>query len=282
MLVAFASCTALAEGDVPVPSVLGASREFAEITLSRQGLRLGDISFDEDAPGPQGVIIAQDPDPDDTTLLNAEVDVVISGPDLVELPYLAGKDEETAIASLRSAGLRVGRVIRDFHDYEPEGTVFAQNPDDALWAPRHSKIDLYVSRGPESAPVPPVAGMWDDDARKFVLDVGFKADIDREYGRYAEGIVMEQDPPAGADEKLGEEIKLLVSKGAQPVEIPNVRGLEAAAATSLLRSAGLCVIEERVRVKDFEGESPVVGEQYPNPGRRVPEGSSVTLVIWRD
>jgi len=282
LLLAFAGCTALAKGDIPVPDVLGSSRELADVTLSREGLRLGDIRFDEDADGPVGVIVAQEPDPGDLTVFNAEVDVVISGPDLVPLPYVAGELEDDARSELRTANLRIGRVIREFHDYVPEGAVIAQDPEDAMWAPRGSKIDLYVSRGPESALVPPVAGMWDDDARRFVLDLGFKADIEHEFGRYAEGIVMEQDPQAGADQKLGEEIKLLVSKGAPPIEVPNVRGLEVAEAVSAVRSAGLSVIEERVRLKDYDAAAPVVGQQYPNPGRRVPEGTGVTLVIWED
>jgi len=282
LLLAFAGCTAMAKGDTPVPDVLGSSRELAEVTLSREGLRLGDIRFDEDTKGPLGLVIAQEPDPGELTVINAEVDIVISGPDLVPLPFVAGKVEDDARNELRTADLRVGRVVREFHDYVPAGAVIAQDPEDALWAPRGSKIDLFVSRGPESASVPPVAGMWDDDAREFVLDLGFKADIERDFGRYAEGIVMEQDPPAGADQKLGEEIKLLVSKGARPIEVPNVRGLEVAEAVSAVRSAGLSVVEERVRLKDFDAAAPVVGQQYPNPGRRVPEGTGVTLVIWED
>jgi len=226
VLLAFASCTAMAKGDIPVPDVLGASREIAEVTLEREGLRLGDIRFDEDAKGPHGVIVSQEPDPGELSVLNGEVDVVIAGPDLVPLPYMVGTTESEAISGLREAGLRVGRVIHEFHDYYPEGVVFTQKPEDALWAPRRSKIDIYVSRGPESAPVPPVAGMWDDDASSFILDLGFQPQVDREFGRYAEGIVMEQDPPAGAGQKLGEEVKMVVSKGAPPVEVPNVRGME--------------------------------------------------------
>ena len=165
-------------------------------------------------------------------------------------------------------------------DHIPEGIVISAEPTDELWVPRRTKIHLVVSLGPDSAPVPGVQGMWDEDAKEFIYTIGFDPDIRREYGRYEEGIVMDQWPRAGTDTEFGEDIEIVVSKGAAPVDIPDVRGLTVAEATVAMRTAGLYVQQERLRVKDFDWPEPIVGAQYPHAGSDVPQGSAVTLTVW--
>ncbi len=277
-----AGCAALSKGDTPVPDVLGYRIETAEAALQIGGLKLGEIEYDEDAEGAWGVITSQDPEPGDLTLPNSEVDVVIAGPDLVPLPMVVGRDESVARTELQKSDLRIGKVTKEYDDRYPEGVVIAQEPEDALWAPRHSSIDLVVSLGPESAPVPGVIGMWEDDAEKFVLGLGFKTDIDWEYSRYAEGVVTEQFPPPGADTKIGDLVEITVSEGAPPVEVPDVRGLEYASAEDIIRAAGLVIEVERVRVENLGSDVPIVERQYPYPGQQVPQGSGMTLVVWEE
>lgn len=281
-LLAFAGCTACAKGDTPVPELAGFTRERAEVTLRQSGLRLGDIRYDEDAKGAQGIIIAQSPEPGDTTVNNGRVDVVIAGPDLVRLPRLVGMDEREARTAISEADLRVGRVLRDYSDRWPEGIVIAMDPEGVSWAPRRSRIGITVSRGPENANVPGVSGMWGDQAEEFIYSIGFDAEMHEEYGRLAKGLVMEQDPPPGTRQRLGEDVDITVSKGSPPVEVPDVEGMALAEAVATVRAAGLVAIEERIRLRDFEGAGPVIGEQWPRAGHDVPEGSGVRLVVWSD
>ena len=280
IVLTFVSCAALTKGDTPVPDVLGHSLDLAEATLQREGLQLGSVRYKEDATGPHGVIIDQNPDVGDLTYVNGKIDVVISGPDLVRLPSVVGREESIARTELKHAQLRVGRVTEEFDDRYRAGTIKTQSPDDTLWAPRDSRIDIVISRGPESAPVPGIMGMPEDNAQEFILGLGFKTDVDWEYSRYMAGTVTEQFPPPGTSTKLGDEVKITVSEGAPPIEIPDVRGMEYALATDVLRTAGFVVETEHMRIRNFDSDVPIVGRQYPYPGRHVPKGSGVTLVVW--
>ena len=280
VVLTFAACTALVQGDTPVPDVTGSTRQQAEILLEREGLRLGSVKFDDNARVTPGYVISQKPGPGSTTVANGKVHIVISGPDLVRLPFVEGQDEHDAKDELEDADLRRGGVVRVNHDTIPEGVVISAEPSDELWVPRRTKIHFVVSDGPDSAPVPGVQGMWDEDAKEFIYSIGFDPDIRHEYGRYAEGIVVDQWPRAGTDTEFGEDIEIVVSKGAPPVDIPDVTGLTIAEATSAMRTAGLYVEQERMRVKDFDWPEPIIGAQYPHAGSNVPQGSAVTLTVW--
>lgn len=280
VILTFAACTAMVEGDTPVPDVIGSTRQQAELILEREGLRLGSVEFDEDARVTAGYVISQKPGPGGTTVANGKVHIVISGPDLVLMPALEGRDEQAARTELEHADLRSGKVVRVNHDYVPEGCVISVEPENEAWLPRNTKVHLVVSLGPDSAPVPGLRGMWDDEAKDFVYDLGFDPNVKREYGRLAEGLVMEQWPPAGTDTLFGEDVELTVSRGAAPVDVPDVRGLSVADATAMMRAAGLYVESERLRVKDFDWPEPIIGAQYPHAGSDIPQGSAVTLTVW--
>ena len=125
----FAACTAMVKGDVPVPDVTGATRQQAEILLQRQGLRLGSVKFDEDARVTPGYVISQRPGPGATTVANGKVHIVISGPDLVRLPYIEGQDMRDATAELEDAGLRRGGVVHDQRRSHPRGNRHQRRAD---------------------------------------------------------------------------------------------------------------------------------------------------------
>ncbi|MBE6903935.1 MAG: PASTA domain-containing protein [Ruminococcaceae bacterium] len=58
---------------------------------------------------------------------------------------------------------------------------------------------------------------------------------------YAEGIIIKSDPKSGEMVKPGREITLIVSKGMKTAELPDVRNLDQAQASTLLRNKGFLV-----------------------------------------
>jgi beta-lactam-binding protein with PASTA domain len=90
------------------------------------------------------------------------------------------------------------------------------------------------------------------------------------------GIVLSQDPPGGAAVKAGRLVSLVLSAGPASVALPDVRGEPLSAALAQLQG-----LELRVRSQGRASAEPAgtVLSQSPRPGRKVKQGSLVTLVV---
>jgi serine/threonine-protein kinase len=84
-------------------------------------------------------------------------------------------------------------------------------------------------------------------------------------------------PRAGTVVRPGAAVKLVVSKGAPPTTVPDVRGLDAGAAADALSEAHLSADTTR-KTSETVPEGQVIS-QSPAPGTGVDLDSTVTLVI---
>jgi eukaryotic-like serine/threonine-protein kinase len=93
------------------------------------------------------------------------------------------------------------------------------------------------------------------------------------------GHVMRQEPAPGAEVDEDSRLSVVISRGPQLVEIPNVRGQPEERARERLRGLGLVVKVERVyhdTVPKFD-----VIDQNPRGGTTIEVGKTVTLVVSR-
>ena len=93
------------------------------------------------------------------------------------------------------------------------------------------------------------------------------------------GFVVGSDPKAGAKVLPGQEITVIVSKGAQPVNLPDLRGKTRDEAEQQLRSLGLSAQFNEQDVTDNNQIGKVI-TQSPGAGQ-VSAGSSVMLTIGK-
>lgn len=96
-----------------------------------------------------------------------------------------------------------------------------------------------------------------------------------------EGVVIEQSPTSGSRRKLQNAterypVRVTVSMGRETVTIPDLFGEDASLAASRLRQLGLTV-----EILEKSGAYPAgtLFDMEPNPGTRVPKGSSVRLYV---
>lgn len=117
------------------------------------------------------------------------------------------------------------------------------------------------------------------EARKILREKGLKLKvIEEEFSElYPKGTVISQDPEPGRKVKKGAVVKVVVSLGIELVEIPDVVGLDAIEAASILGEKGL-VAESEESYSDKVAEGLVI-KQEPVAGERVPRGSKVILVV---
>ena len=274
---AWASWTYLIPHEVDVPEVVGLTVENAQTQLDRAGLVVRMTEGRHSTKVPEGSVLGVRP-AEGTTLERGDRVVLVPslGPPPVPVPNLVGLPLADARAALREAHLKVGEVTRDFNERFEADQVVRQSVRADAKAPRGSRIDLVVSKGPTPVPVEKVTGLQQDEAVAVLESQGFVVDAEEEFSdRVDEGAVISQTPPKGADLQPGETVSIVVSKGPREFPMPNVVGAERDAAVARLRSLGLLV---DVAIVPGHGGSRVVFQE-PASGTTVHAGDLVHIYV---
>ncbi len=142
-----------------------------------------------------------------------------------------------------------------------------------------STIEVYVSSGPEEIEVPPVVGQTRAEAERLITEAGLSIGqvTERADATFAEGIVVEQDPPQGARVGADAPVNLVVSTGPETVIVPNLVNLSERDATAQLQSLGLLV-----RVQDEHSDEvarDLVIRSDPVADSEVQLGDTVLIVV---
>jgi eukaryotic-like serine/threonine-protein kinase len=204
--------------------------------------------------------------------------LLFGGGDRVEVPRVIGANVSAATQALRERGFEV-EAIRDTSD-RPRNQVINQDPDGGTMAEQGSTVRITVSDGPGTGTVPFLRGQPQSEAVERLEELGFEAEIRREFDdEIGENRVIETAPAARTQLETGSTVTLVVSRGPERVEVPDVTGRSEDAARSALENRGL-----RVSVDDEEtgsAEAGTVLRQSPAGGSRIREGGSVTIVVAR-
>ena len=189
-------------------------------------------------------------------------------PQMVAVPDLEGATKAQAERRAENLGLEVLVVARENDLEVPKGAVLEQSPASGELE-EGSTVELTLSSGPPKVQLPSLVGLSLEEAAEKLADKDlFQGDVTKEFSLEEEGTVIDQDP---VDGKLviGTEVHLVVSKGPQPLEVPDVAGMAAAKAAAALKDAGfkpLLVdaysdeIDEGDVISTSPGAADVVGE----------------------
>jgi eukaryotic-like serine/threonine-protein kinase len=197
--------------------------------------------------------------------------------DELRVPDVIGLRSATAAQTLQNRGFEVDIVQVTNADVERD-QVAAQDPLPETLAPEGSTVTITVSTGPGEAAVPPVAGLTTSEARERLEETGFEPDVERAFSEEVErGRVIETTPSEGSSAELGTTVILRVSRGPEPVAVPDVVGRSEADARSALEGAGLTV--ETAQQESEDEEPGTVLAQDPAGGAEVRSGSTVTITV---
>ncbi|MQM24325.1 Stk1 family PASTA domain-containing Ser/Thr kinase [Glycomyces albidus] len=254
------------------PSLLDQTAETVEAYAEERGF---DVELVEDysASVPIGEVVSQDPEVGDRIRQGATITVVVSlGPERYPVPELAGKSEEDARAALAAFDAEVTVV----HEYSVDfgaGQVTRTDPPAGEEVKAGTPVTVYVSDGFPPLNVPDVVGLSEADAAAALEAEGLVVgDVTRRHSdTIPEGSVIEQDPAAAAPAGPGDEVGLVVSDGPEPVEVPDVVGMDIEEATEELESLGFTVKTAQIW---FTG---TVFDQSLDAGSEHPKGSEIWL-----
>jgi hypothetical protein len=138
----------------------------------------------------------------------------------------------------------------------------------------------WVFRAPRDVTIPPILQLTQSDAASRLEGLGLSMAVEREEynDRYPAGTVMRVTPPPGTSVKEGRAIRVWVSKGPAPVEVPDVTGMDLKRARAEIRASDLVV----GRIADEFSETVAKGEvisQTPAGGESQPKKTKVSLVV---
>ena len=190
------------------------------------------------------------------------------------VPNVVGLSEEMARALLANYSV----VIKHAHDgVIPKDRVASQLPLATTHAKAGSVVTLTISDGPGDAIVPDgLIGMSLIDARSALTSVGLLVSQTIAMpSDQPQGTVLDVNPPVGSVTDAGSSVVLTIASG--EVSVPNLIGIEAIQAKTLLIQAGFLIKE----FYDYDSTQPVgvVVRQAPDAGTTQTIGKSVTITI---
>jgi eukaryotic-like serine/threonine-protein kinase len=199
----------------------------------------------------------------------------------VVVPMLVSKRVSEAGALSARAGLLIRIEGRRNDARVPPDRIVAQEPAAGSTLKTRRSIRVWVSLGPKRLRVPAVEGRSVRAARlqmdEAQVPIARVAEID---DATEEGTVLNQRPPPGDVESVGDGVSLLVSRGPSRRDyvMPDLIGRRAEDVIDRLRRAGLKVAD--IRYRAYPGlAAGVVLRQAPLAGHRVSPRSSVSLDI---
>lgn len=150
---------------------------------------------------PEGAAISVDPAPGTTTRHDTRVTLVLSkGKMPVAMPDIVGKSKDEADTALKALRLQVN-YSQDWSEKVPRDRVISAShkaQEELHWG---DKVDVVISRGPQSITMPDVKGKSQEEATQILENMGLKVNISAPLGNLTHTVRM-QDPNPGSQVKV--------------------------------------------------------------------------------
>jgi eukaryotic-like serine/threonine-protein kinase len=259
-------------GTVAAPQLVGLTQDEAAARAAKAGLTVEVEQRDVDDP--PGRVISQSPAAGSWLDDGGSVHLIVSrGPPPVAIPDVAGKPQDEATLILAGAGFAVD-AKRTHDENVPAGITLRTEPAANEKQAPETTITLIVSDGPAPVAVPDVSGKtYEETAAALQGKRLTVARVDDFSDTVPTGAVIGTEPPAGQLAPRDSQVLVHVSKGPQPVPVPNVVGMSVEQASQALQAVGL-----QADVQNFApGRN--VRSQSPAAGTQVNRNTKVTLVL---
>lgn len=198
--------------------------------------------------------------------------------DKVEMIDLKGKTFDEAKQALNDIGLGIERGGEESSDTYAQGQIVGQSVEAGTQVEKNTTILVTISSGAGEFDVPNVVGLDKDSAEAKLEECGLTPNSNFEYSEsVANGLVISQSPEGGGKAKKGDTVSLVISRGVEPITMPNVLNKPESEARAALSALGLNV----TTTSDYSNDVPEgnVISQSVVEGKAVEKGATITLVI---
>ncbi|GAA2328390.1 Stk1 family PASTA domain-containing Ser/Thr kinase [Dactylosporangium salmoneum] len=195
-----------------------------------------------------------------------------------DTPDLTRQNREQAVHLATTAGFKVKFATAEFDASVPKDQVKTQDPPPGGRILDGGTITLTLSLGPEIYKVPDIAGKeWDlavQDLQAMKINANRAEKFD---DAIPAGYVVETDPKIGTQVNPGQTITVYVSKGPNPVKVPQLVGRQLDQAKQDLNKVKI----QLGKVEEVESDKPKgeVVSQSIGDGNSVADGMVMDLQI---
>ena len=196
----------------------------------------------------------------------------------VTAPSVVNQTREQAVAIAEANDVTIS-FTEDYSETVPAGLVISTSPSPGDRVVRRTQLAAVLSKGPERYPVPKLVGLSLADAKAALAGANLQAGAVTEAWdeQAAVGTVVSAGLNEGEQVKRETAVDLTVSKGREPLTIPNVVGMKLEDAEKTLTDAGFRVA---TAAEKFDSKVPKgsVISQEPTDGTAY-RGDAVTVVV---
>ncbi len=194
------------------------------------------------------------------------------------VPALAGLTVQQANAALASAHLD-GKEVLAFSETVAKDSVVSAKPGEGAQLRRGDTVTLTVSKGPERYDVPRLAGKTKAQATALLAEANLEVGrISQAYSETVKaGLVLSSEPGAGTASKKGANVALVLSKGPQPIDVPDLTGKTWDEATTIVTGLGLTLQQGEAVFSDSVPKDRI-GDQSPRSGQLF-KGDTITASL---
>ena len=201
-----------------------------------------------------------------------------SGAKAIVVPKLQGQMASTAQKRLLELGLQ-SKVTSETNANVPQDRVIRQDPPAGAQANPNDVVNLVVSGGLPRVSVPDIKDYNVDDAvralngakLKYKLVDAFSASVPAKQ-------LIDVNPAPGTSLRQNSVVTLTVSKGTQPIVVPNVVTLTVDAARKKLAALGLTLNVAQQTESDTIPAN-VIASQDPQPSSTAAPNATITVIV---
>jgi eukaryotic-like serine/threonine-protein kinase len=195
----------------------------------------------------------------------------------VTIGNYAGELDSQATQQIVNDGLRY-RILHSPSDTVQLSRVIRQNPVAGSRVSKNTIVELVVSNGLPTVGLRDVRGFSWQDAKRILEDDKFRVAIVGKYDTTPQGSVIDQHPAVGSRVREGSLVTLVVSKGLQPIVVPNFAGMPIDQAQTLATKLGITLETSQQVV--MPGQQPgTIASQDVNPGNKIERGGIVHVAV---
>jgi len=205
----------------------------------------------------------------------------LGGSDTI-VPNIVGMKQDEAKTLVESKNLKFV-VTGTEKSTEPEGTVLRCYPDEGTKVKASTEVRVSVSGGSAASSIPNVSNMNLTDAKKSIVDAGFKVGTItyQASSSLQKDVVISQSPDPSSTSTVTT-IDLVVSSGPEQKysTVPDLHGKTVEQASALLANVLLKLGSTDTATTDNVSLDKTIKSQSIDPGQKVSEGTAISVTYY--